>query len=96
MITDGVLSFTGHEDLDVQIESVHLLYQKWLSDQDDFGYVDLYDWTSLKRRVNCTQRDAQGIHFRNDNTRMIHVQELINFMSYYSKRRGLKLNGTKY
>ena len=85
---DGVLQFDDSKTEKKQHKSSYEIEvaNKYYS---SLYYIDLWNWIQEESRKHCMGRDYTGIHFTNDDVRLLHVQAFLNyvhFFKYYSHR----------
>ena len=86
---DGVLQFDddknkvqNHKSSN-EIVVANRFYSKLYGKQNYFGYIDLWDWILLQSRKHCMGRDGTGVHFVNNDVRLLHVQAFLNYVSFF-------------
>jgi len=87
VLMDSVFRFSDSvlPGRNAELKAASILYRKLFSDRENIGFIDLWDWVSAHKHAQCTVRDKYGIHFKNDDTRLVHVQELFNFIRFFYK-----------
>jgi hypothetical protein len=74
IVLDGILNFDESRNNTFELEAAHMFYDSLYRKQNLFGYIDMWAWIQLETRKMCVLRDYTGIHFINDEIRLLHMQ----------------------
>lgn len=86
---DGVLQFDSDPNTKQFFKSTYEIvaangfYSSVYCKQNYFGYIDMWQWVQLESRKHCMTRDYSGIHFINDDVRLLHVQAFLNYFNFF-------------
>ena len=84
---DGVLQFDDSKKRkkynNYEIVAANGFYSSLYNKQSYFGYIDMWNWILLESRKHCMGRDYTGIHFTNDDVRLLRLQAFLNYVQFF-------------
>ena len=85
VVLDGILNFDESRNITYELKAASMFYDSLYRKQNLFAYIDMWTWIQLVKNKTCVERDYTGIHFVNDDIRLLHLQAFLNYIHFFQK-----------